>query len=324
MRCPLLVWADNVWLLASSEADLHDRVADILAVFEAARLVFSDESLELLATPACGLAPGPWSSCNRVFARPEGMSALGVALSATADTEVMIKHRVRAAESSWARHRAALTDGAVPASVRWRRWHDTVGASLLWGAALWRPSSTLQRRLHTIEASHLRRVLGMRKRDGETWIEFYRRRRGSERRVRALSNRPTLFHTTLTRIHQWLGHAARSPLSFLSAALRCRDTAHWRTRQQVAADAGLRASGGWRHPTRNWQRDTDFFLSECLGADWKDRARDRAAWQDSLPAWMAWATSACGALSDPNARDRPPLDEAAAAGPRRVRRRSAV
>ena len=294
-----------------------------MATFEAARLEFSAESLELLATPACGLAPGPWSSSGRVFARPESMSVLGVALSDTADTAVMLQHRCRAAESAWSRHRAALTDGAVQAQVRWRRWHDTVGASLLWGAALWRPSSALQRRLHVLVAWHLRRVLGTRKGDGETWIVFYRRRRARERRTREAAGRLSLLHASLTRMHQWLGHAARSPLTFLSAALRCRDTAHWRTRQLVAAEAGLRASGGWRHPTRNWQRDTDSALSACLGADWKERARDRAAWQDSLPAWLAWAASAYGALSDPSTRDRPAPDDAAAATLRRTHRRTA-
>ena len=228
----------------------------------------------------------------------------------------MLSHRFRAAEGTWSRQRAALTDTSASAAVRWQRWHATVGTSALWGAPLWRPSAELRRHLELWEAQHLRRILRLVRRPDESWIEFYRRRRALERRVRVRAGCRPLFRTYLLRLHQWAGHAARSSLPFLAGALRFRDTAEWRTRQLVASVDGAHRQTGWRHPARNWQRDVDTALSACLGPAWKDIASDRAALKASETVWTEWAASEYGALTDPSApRPLPP------AGPPARRRR---
>ena len=318
---PLLVWADNLWLLSSDEAGLSRRVHDVLQVFGALRLPFSDSSLELLSSPAAPRTASPWMVAGREFRVQSVLQVLGVALDATASTAAMLGHRTRAAEGAWQRHRSALTDSAISPVARWRRWHATVGASAAWGSALWHPTADTRRRVDALETRHLRKVLRQYRQLDEDWLVFFRRRRRAERDLRAAAQQPPLYSRALSSIHRWAGHAARSGLPFLAASLRFRDTAAWRVRQFIGSTPGAALDRGWRHPSRNWRRDVDHALSLWRGVDWKQEAMRRQEWAASERDWADWARAASGAVAEPDHREPPPAEEAGREDGRQVRPR---
>ena len=56
----MLIWADNVWLIASDAEGLRRRVEDVVRTFRELHREFSDSSLEVLTSPAARIPAGPW------------------------------------------------------------------------------------------------------------------------------------------------------------------------------------------------------------------------------------------------------------------------
>lgn len=124
--------------------------------------------------------------------------------------QTMAWHRLRQAMRTWFKLRPALLDAGIPRAERVRRFYQTVGASCLWGCGAWTPSSPLRAELDAAELRWLGWMSGVHKRPCDTWVEFYRRRRGAADRLRAADGPLwTLFHRACHASHALLGHVSR-------------------------------------------------------------------------------------------------------------------
>lgn len=192
----------------------------VVRVVESLGLRFGDDSLEVLDNFGDGDPVEDWMVEGRRFRRVRSLTVLGVALDSVASTAHMVAHRIRKSEAVWQRCGAALRDGTLFAATRWRLWLDTVGTSVLWGSAVWRPTSTLQQMLTAFEARAGRRMLQITRRSTEDWLVYFRRRRTAVTTMQRAAARDTLFQMCGRTVHRWMGHVARTRVDPLPAILR--------------------------------------------------------------------------------------------------------
>lgn len=188
----------------------------------------------------------------------------------------MAAHRLRKATRTWFRLRPALLDADIPRGESVRRFYHTVGASCLWGAGAWAPSSALRVEFDAAELRWVGWMSGVQKRPRDTWVEFYRRRRRAAESLTSADGTPwTRFHKVCHAFHAWIGHVSRHPETPPAAAMAWRDVAWWRSMPCLAVQPG-RPAENWRNPQRNWQRHAENTLAAFAGASWQETASDRA------------------------------------------------
>lgn len=278
-RFPLLVWADNFYVIASDAAELHRRVNELAEALQAISLAFSTDSLEVLvgeAAPALS-APLSLTRTDQPFRVVPALRVLGTLLDSRGSTRTMAAHRLREAQKVWARTRHLLCAQCLPPALRVKRFYQTVGASALYGAGLWTPNATLFRILEGQELRWMRAMTGLRKAPGEEWIPFHRRRRSAAEALRDSQGRWTLWHRACHSVHGLFGHLSRHQDLPAGAALGWRGADWWRIVQELH-DAGTESDGTWRHPHRNWVRAADTSLVTFHGADWRAKAAQRREW----------------------------------------------
>lgn len=85
----LLVWADNVFVFASSWADVRVRVSDVSRAIRELGLRFSDSSLEVLATSQVGAGVLEISDTGQSFSEVQVLRVLGIGLDAKGSAQAM-------------------------------------------------------------------------------------------------------------------------------------------------------------------------------------------------------------------------------------------
>ncbi len=97
----------------------------------------------------------------------------------------------------------------VSFAKRWRRWHQTVGTTLLWGAdgLTWNRARAL--RLQRFEQRSMRLMLRLPRQDGESWPEWVVRSTDKARDLSDQAGLPSLLQRALLLKHRWAGHVAR-------------------------------------------------------------------------------------------------------------------
>jgi len=171
---PILIWADNVYILASNVEVLKTRVAVIVAAAQKWKLCWGESSLEVLMSKKFAeesggselRLEGGAGQCFRVVQR---MEVLGLTVDSRGDPSVAREGRNAAAMKVWWSQRPVLLVAAVPLEKRMRRWYDTVGASLLFGCGGWSPSKRTCDSLVSRELLHLRQMTGLRRQPDEEW-----------------------------------------------------------------------------------------------------------------------------------------------------------
>ena len=296
---PVLLYADNLYLVGSSVGPLSRRVSAVLARFTGLGLQFSDTSLEVLANGPMA-TPGDWWISARRFRAVTTLVVLGVALDARATPETMVEHRIRCAEGTWRRHSAALCGRGLPMGERWKWWQGTVGASLLWGAGLWRSGTGIRRRLEALETNHARRMVHIVRHSGEDWLCYYRRRRARITSMWDDAGRTPSFVRHLVLVHTWAGHVVRDPVPIARIPRQWRNESWWQTLQVVAGAIPARLQGSWRHPARNWARGLEHLLAQCHGAQWHTLAERREEWRGQQDEWVRWCVARFGGPLPPH------------------------
>ena len=240
----LLIWADNIYWMASSLDALQKRVQDVARGFSRAGLSFSPESLELLGNSTfpggtLHLVPGGVS-----FRRVTTLVCLGVALDGEGSTSAQIQHRVDQARGAWFRSRALLQSKHLTHEERYRFLHATVGASALHGAGSWIPSVRARALLEQAEWRCLRWMAQERRAGEEPWLAFYSRRHRAAKAFREGAV-ATWWHKAVCASHAWYGHLRRHPSCPAARIQAWRDLPWWRTVQMIP-DRGCTATAGRR------------------------------------------------------------------------------
>ena len=280
----ILVWADNIFVMATTAIALRRRVEALEAGLRGLDLTFSTSSLEQLRNPWFvqeGQLRLPLG--DQSFRTVDLLPCLGVGLDAEASTLGMIRHRQAAAVRTWYRHRDALMGAGLPDGLRMRAFRGTVGASLLYGSAHWLPTLAARDELARAETRYLRMLTGLRKQEADSWMDFYsRRHRAVERLGRAAPD--PLWGTALRFIHGWQGHMQRHQERPAGAALRWRGLTWWRTLQFLNLDVRTPV----RHPSRGWTKDVEVWFEAALGRDYREMAADRELWRRSFDTFRDW------------------------------------
>lgn len=317
----LLIWADNVFVLASSAETLQTRLNDIEAAFGALRLSFSSDSLEVLANPHVPEHP-PFRlhGSGQEFSLVPSMRVLGVRLDSVASTSTQVSFRLAEAQKVYGRLRPLLGCRRIPAPERIFRFYQAVGASAVFGAGLWTLGRTTRQQIEAQELRWLRCMGHVRKGEDEPWIPFYRRRRREAERLRRLNGFETIWHRACSAVHGWAGHLQRHPTSPPARAAGWRDDTWWRATQAMGAALDFANTTSWRHPTTNWRRASWTPLWDCFGPEWQTRATDRELWFRCRHRFHEWCASRYGGT--PPDRRAPKRRRPPAADVRRVRPRA--
>lgn len=294
LGCPIWIYADNIYLLGSNGSSLRGRVAMVLEVVESLGVRFGRDFPEVLENSWVAPMALDWRVGGRLFVQKPSITVLGVAFDSTASTAHMVDHRARKAEAAWHRNGVILRDSTLPASRRWQLWDDTVGASLLWGSSVWTPRGTLQTRLAGLQAQWGRRLLRMHRAPTEDWVVFFRRRRTAVTRMQVASLRDTFFQQGCHTLHRWMGHAVRLRVAPMPRFVKWRDCRWWHHTQRLATMSPVSQQGRWRHPVRNWTRDSDAILALHYGPEWKSQAVSREEWKVGELRWLQWVSSTFG------------------------------
>ena len=174
----------------------------------------------------------------------------------------------------------------------------------LWGCSAWPPHETLLKAANSCQLHYVRKIVGLGKRAGETWVDWNQRGlRDARAKVHHHQVQRWSTHA-LRRIWGLWGHVARQHESCTKEILLWRGQKWWKAEQ--ANPRGL------RHPSRfNPHTDIERAVAAVGGQDWDIRAQDRLWWQAQTeefvtrhdPPWSSGRQKALGNLA-PNKTTR--------------------
>ena len=175
MPFEILVWADNIFLVSSSIADVRKRTQEIAHVFGKRDLRFNQRSLEILPSQTAE------REATRVLLN-EGMEfswvrilvVLGCYLDGSGSTETQVKGRLEQGRKMFVKLRPMLCCPRVPEEERIKTFYTTVASSVLWGSGCWIPSTKTQQLKSIQENRWLRCMLGGRKSQDVPWVDWFR------------------------------------------------------------------------------------------------------------------------------------------------------
>ena len=294
----VLAWADNVFVLADSCESAERRIHALVEQCDRFHMLWGSDSLEFLANDAARSGSAtPLSLAlpdGRTFEEKEKLQVLGVAIDRRGDNRVAREARMAEGLRLWWAHRAMLSSLRLPLRWRLRRFFAVVGQSMLHGAGGWTVTKATCMAIQAREMHHLREIVGVVRGDDEPWAVWLQRSAKTCNRARIDAREKSLVHAYLLAVHGWLGHVARAGQEArwtpAGLALEWRNLPWWRTAMALQPRAERRGAGfgDARHASRcAWQDSVELSLEKFHEpVQWRDAARDRAAWSCSAFAFV--------------------------------------
>ena len=173
---------------------------------------------------------------------------------------------------------------SAPIQSRIKMLDKVIGGCAMWCICAFAPEPAALQALNTLLFQMVLWMLGLRKRDGEQWVDFRRRGMRMARQLvcRALPARWS--SQWLSRWWGFQGHVARGldRAAPLSSSYLCHfRTLEWWTEQQ-ATSTGMRHSG--RFYAKLHQMDKR--MNAVAAQPWRTLARDREGWGLKAQAWI--------------------------------------
>ena len=266
-RIPILVWADNFWLLGRSVTEAYNMTQQLSNVLGHAGFRFKPSSLQFLSASHPGhtlsfppiLPPSDLPPYLAALAtsppipvvRVATMLILGSVLSAASNDTSSVAHRLDAMSRAFWSESEFLCSKSIPLHQRTTRFANRIATVGLHASGTWSWSKTLGQRLCAFELSLLRRVYRIPKLPQEGWVQYWRRSALYIRSDYIKKGNVPLFEQVLQRILA-LGTKIAPPESSgpplklnLAALIPWRSTTWWRTVQALTKDKGY----SWRHAT---------------------------------------------------------------------------
>jgi hypothetical protein len=171
-RSGTFIWADNFFIVTSDYDKLQKRVSTLEQRLRKLGLLFGPDSLQYIHNEFVEPHVSPQLPIAKDFiVRVERLPILGTSTDCFGDSLVAFASRLRAAHSVFHKHHSILTDKTVELSERIAALYRTVGASLLFDCGGWLPCGALRTALERAEAYFLRRLIGRKRVEGESWVE---------------------------------------------------------------------------------------------------------------------------------------------------------
>ena len=294
-------WSDNVWLFARNETALASMMQALTPVLDHLSLYWKPSSLKVMGPK---VLPG-----QVVFSistsRPLGrrrlqdletsmqafetlpvisvahMDILGTRQSRLGETCIAVDHRLQKGTAAFWANKDLFMCRSVCLKVRLQELTRRVIPVALFGSGAWVWSRALVLRVRAWERSLLRRVVGIKRKPGELFVDFVKRStRVSERLSVQHGYRHCLcvlawnIHSLAGRILQIPGDAPPT-LKLAAATVETRHMLQWEFSRALAQIAsGSNTPDSFRHAGRGRPR----FLWEnnfvrVFGADWQSLAR---------------------------------------------------
>ena len=169
--------------------------------------------------------------------------------------------------------------GKMPLTCKWESFHAVVRGAALWQAAALPPGRNLLAALNTQQLRLVRVMAGLRRKQGEPFVEYEMRSLRISRARLHLHQQERFSTFVLRQVWRLYGHVARQN-SRAKQLLRWRGPVWWKAEQQKR--------GGRRHPGRfNAGREVQNDINAFLEVDdWMEAAQDRKAWKLTERAWV--------------------------------------
>lgn len=310
-RLPLLIFADNFWLLAQSPRQLQSMATQWFMLLD--RAGFSVELDDCIwtatkTTRACHTTPAPTVQVPNLWPRlragpgddamvkipwrePEvPTKILGSYITMTNDATAEIEYRISRAWCTFNLYRGLLMARAIPYAKRVSALHRTVLRTLLYGIGTLNLTQRHLARLRATENHMMRIMLRIRSKapapeglwDLSPAEEYMTNTNSLLNRLRQQHGWQRWDVKALQEVHSWAGHVARfrvyAPQRWAFQALSVKGLQYLRALE--------RATGSQCHPKRFrvWRWEQQF--SRYYGDNWMEQTLDQEAWADSRAAWL--------------------------------------
>ena len=278
----VLVWMDDIYLLASSQKGLVKMLADVQRAFppvglhlQPGKCVWSTAQPDSEGSDIIlGGVPMVRSPCQ------SGLVMLGAHIPFWGNNEAEVNTRLSGAWKCFFLHSSMLLCPDAPYPSRLRVLASTVTPVVLWALETAALTKKALKDLDVAHVSMASAIIGRRRASGESWLGWYKRRRREARTV--LKSMGILLWSQILklRVLSWSHQVAnKRPSSYLARVSRWRNLAWWRRRQEAIAAKGT----GLRHPARftlrRWEQAVVFFWASLvqsdpsLPVDWQEGAR---------------------------------------------------
>ena len=292
-----LIWADNIWLLASSSGMLkkmHQSLTDLLT---SRKLYWKPSDLKVMTTAPGGVAAYKLSTMDPVYGRPEKLPVvpceelimLGTNLTNTGSNIGAIAHRIAQGEKAMMANYNLLMKKNAPVVKRMAEYCKRVVPVVLHGAGCWSWNAGVFWRLHRFEGRCLGKILGWVKvsDDEDAQNNWWQVRVGRARQIFLRAGFEPLTVKCLKKIYQFSfrlmnADANNAALTLVVRCLSWRCQRWWKHREGM--EGMTRALPG--RPLSRWE---DIFTS-YNGVDWMRKMNEsKEGWKKTAQSFVVFA-----------------------------------
>ena len=274
-----ICWADDLYAMAGTTEHLTRILKDMTNAIEKLGLRWKKKSLNIVAGPYSELKPGDTVQITSDMGQcwtwlvVAGMEALGTWLDSRGCSEASMWHRVSKGNSLFYAKKSLMCDPKVPVKKRIQAFYSTCAAAVLHGSGEWAYTQSMFQALRLWELGKLRRVLCLRRRTNESWVDHMKRTGPIVARQLKKHGQARLQSLAMRRVQTAAWQAMHSPDDAMgrryweeSVAWRCDDD--WREAYKSLTREDHRNTTKWKrpHPGRSsyWERP----FTRLLGDAW--------------------------------------------------------
>ena len=173
--------ADDLYAMAGTMNHLTRILEDMTNAIERLGMRWKEKSLTIVAGPFTEYKPGDVveiisnSGIRWIWRVVEGMEALGTWLDNRGCSEASMWHRISKANSMFYAKKALFCDPKLPVKRRIDAFYSTCVPASLHGAGEWAYTQSMFQALRIWELGKVRRVLCLRRRPNECWVDYMKR-----------------------------------------------------------------------------------------------------------------------------------------------------
>lgn len=282
MRIPLLVWADNIWVI-TTRLDLSCRIMCLIIEALAEKgLFWKPDSLKHISFIALQNRDFVWdhNECTFTSRAVTKMLVLGIMIDQKATAQIMVEHRMRQADKHFAgKKRRLCKQNDVTLHDRVDCFYRTTVRCLLWGAGLWVLTKGLLLQLRVWENEKLRSMLNKKRKSDDTYVSWVQWCSHFMDRLLCKWEISRLCELCIREVYCCVGILVRSigfggKQSVIRKALDWRSLAWCASAQEIGLVIDSRNQGGWRTAHSGHAACWEDILVRKFGSDWKNVAAD--------------------------------------------------
>jgi len=286
------VWADDVWILASSPSQLRALLTKATRGLEAAGLHWKiEEKAAYAANAFVRNAPDKLEFAGYSLEKGSCIPCLGWSIDVDGDAEATLDHRLGVMQKHfWARS-AQLRYKKVQLNSRILRYGKTVRRTFLHGAGCLTLTQKLASKITSGDQQCVRRAWRPAKRANETTVKWLQRANSGAKALTLRAGLRTLLEETLEAHHGWSGHVARmDPDNVCRKLSEWKAESWWKPYRQEMLKHDPRNTTNWcHHRTGDIRTRWDHQLCLHHGTDWHEEAQGRERWITHRRAFVAEA-----------------------------------